>query len=347
MKLNRYKDRKYRFRHSCCRKIGSSGSPILDLNNKVIGIQIYEGIYQYRHASGNFLNYPIKEFIQLNKIMNKKEITAKKNTQKNNLSIQDRLIEKFNLIRKHLGQDIFEKLNELYLSYKISFKISKYVIDYSLNLSTCKNIINQAENFVYKIKLGNKEAICFFCKIPFPKIDNMQSILITNNYILNDEMLNKKDEKIIITNIREEKEIKLSDRRKYISKEYNITIIEIKKEDKIDNYLELDELIIDDILNIKKGNDVTNDLSHFFWDISFYMIGISEIKTGYYLKISEQKKCFEFRCYKKDQQPGTPIFSTRNLKLLGLFDHYSKVFNLGFGILLNYPIKEFIKTNYK
>ena len=280
--------------------------------------------------------------------MNKKEIVKSENFQEKNLFFRDRLMEKFNLIRKHLGKDIFVKLDELFSSYKISFKIFRIPgdIDYSLNLTTCKNLINQAENFVYKIKVGNKEAIGFFCKIPIPKKDNMLSILITNNNILNDEILNKEDEKIIIINIKEEKEIKLSHRRKYISKEYNITIIEIKKEDKIDNYLELDEKIIDDILNIKERSD--EYISNIFLDQSFYMIGISKIEIGSIRNfLIEKKCCFSFSCNKKDQQPGAPIFTTRKSKLVGLFDHKANHQNRGFGILLNYPIKEFIRTNYK
>ena len=36
---------------------------------------------------------------------------------------------------------------------------------------------------------------------------------------------------------------------KYTNEEYDITIIEIKEEDKINNYLELDEIIINNIIN--------------------------------------------------------------------------------------------------
>ena len=42
---------------------------------------------------------------------------------------------------------------------------------------------------------------------------------------------------------------------KYTNKELDITIIEIKKEDNIKNYLELDEKIMDDIINnLNKNN---------------------------------------------------------------------------------------------
>ena len=36
---------------------------------------------------------------------------------------------------------------------------------------------------------------------------------------------------------------------KYTNEEYDITIIEIKEEDNINHYLELDDIILNDILN--------------------------------------------------------------------------------------------------
>ena len=59
--LNRiYEDKKYNFNHKCSTKGGSSGSPILNINNKVIGIH-KEG-YNNKYNKGLFLNYPIKKF---------------------------------------------------------------------------------------------------------------------------------------------------------------------------------------------------------------------------------------------------------------------------------------------
>ena len=86
----------------------------------------------------------------------------------------------------------------------------------------------------------------FFYKIPF--INNLElNVLITNNHIMNLEM-----DKIIISknNDNEMKEIKLNNRIKYANKEYNISIIEIKEKDNIDNYLELDGNIMKKEYNI-------------------------------------------------------------------------------------------------
>ena len=86
----------------------------------------------------------------------------------------------------------------------------------------------------------------YFCKMPYPNENNLLSVLITNNYII-DELILKNEKKIKIIIDNEEKEIKLENRIKYTNKEYDITIIEIKNEDKINNYIELD--------NIKRSNN--------------------------------------------------------------------------------------------
>ena len=61
---NIYEDNKFNFNHKCITRSGSSGSPILNLSNKLIGIH-KEGITN-KYNRGTFLNYPIKEFIKLN-----------------------------------------------------------------------------------------------------------------------------------------------------------------------------------------------------------------------------------------------------------------------------------------
>ena len=58
-------DKKYNFNHKCSTKGGSSGSPILNIkNNKLIGIHKESNNKKYNR--GLFLNYPIKEYLQMN-----------------------------------------------------------------------------------------------------------------------------------------------------------------------------------------------------------------------------------------------------------------------------------------
>ena len=149
---------------------------------------------------------------------------------------------KFNFIQKYLGKEIFMELHKLYLIHEISFNFRYSIIFLDSN----KTIIKLMENRIFKIKFGNKETIGYFCKIPFLNKNNLLSIFIIDNNVLNEEILNKKDDKIMIYTIGDKKikEINLSNRRNYTSKEFNTTIVEIKEEDGIINYLELDNRII-------------------------------------------------------------------------------------------------------
>ena len=109
------------------------------------------------------------------------------------------------------------------------------------------------ERNICKINIGKNQGTGFFCKIQFPNQNKLLPVFITNNHIINNDILNKENIKIQL-DIKEEdniKEIKLNNRMKYTSEEYDITIIEIKEEDNITNYLELDDIIINDIINNK------------------------------------------------------------------------------------------------
>ena len=48
-----------------------------------------------------------------------------------------------------------------------------------------KKIIKQMERNICKITVGENQGTGFFCKIPFPDLNNMLSVFITNNHIIN------------------------------------------------------------------------------------------------------------------------------------------------------------------
>ena len=65
-------DEKHNFKHYCCTKYGSSGSPVLNLsNNKIIGIH-KKTIVDKQFNIGVFLSNPINEF--KNKYKQQKEL---------------------------------------------------------------------------------------------------------------------------------------------------------------------------------------------------------------------------------------------------------------------------------
>ena len=110
----------------CGTKAGSSGSPILNLKNKLIGIHLETNKSK---NFGTFLNYPIKDFIKKNfnkndnnkmNIIDEKinEIFLNHINKKFKLDIKNEYIINYNPIKKYLGEDGFKKLKEVYFYYK-------------------------------------------------------------------------------------------------------------------------------------------------------------------------------------------------------------------------------------
>ena len=103
-------------------------------------------------------------------------------------------------------------------------------------------IIDQMKNCVCQV-VGNKIGTGFFCKIPHK--DKLIPVLITNYHIIDDNFLNRNKKLNLLL---DEKKVCLQlsinkSRKFYSSKEdeSDIMILNIKEEDEINNYLELDE----------------------------------------------------------------------------------------------------------
>ena len=126
-----------------------------------------------------------------------------------------------------------------------------------VSLEGKKKIIFQMQNCICKIFLKNGNfGTGFFCKIPLNKNDVLP-VLFTNNHILNDKDLQNNN--IIELSINGKNKIKITiddSRKKYTNSEneIDITIIEIKPEDGINNYLEIDEDSKNEILESEYRN---------------------------------------------------------------------------------------------
>ena len=207
-------------------------------------------------------------------------------------------------------------------------------------------ILEQMKKAICKIRIDQMQGTGFFCKIPFPDLNHMLGVLITNNHIINRDLLNKEDATISI-GIKEETDYKvlnLNNRIKYSNEEFNITIIEINDDDKINNYnfLELDEALIKDIIMNSNINERMIDETIY---IMQYAEGRLSVSFGTVNKIYIDKKyCFSHRCCTKGGSSGSPILNINNNKVIGLHCEGNKNFNKG--LFLNEPIKEFIKLNF-
>ena len=201
------------------------------------------------------------------------------------------------------------------------------------------------EKGICKIKINEVQGTGFFCKIPFPNINNILSVLITNNHIINKNILNKIDEDIDLK-IKEKNHsqfINLNNRIKYTNENFDITIIEIKKEDNIQFYLELDDIIINNIIN-KKDNVEE------YIDETIYLIQYPEGKLSVSFGIihsiySEPNHNFNHICSTRGGSSGSPILNSNNNKIIGVHKEGLNKYNIG--TFLNYPINEFIQQYYQ
>ena len=218
-----------------------------------------------------------------------------------------------------------------------------------VSLESSQKIIEQMKKNVCQIQSDESQGTGFFCRIPFPDMNNMLTVLITNNHIINEELLYEDDAEILIytENDKNTKKINLNNRIKYINNHYDITIIEIKEQDKIFDYLELDDNILENLLN----NSHTN-LNDSFADETVYLLqypeGILSVSYGVVKNLHEDKKyIFTHMCSTKGGSAGSPVLNLNTNKVMGI--HHSGISkkNIAQGTLLNEPIKDFIKHKLK
>ena len=217
-----------------------------------------------------------------------------------------------------------------------------------VSLESSQKIIDQMKMNVCQIQSDETQGTGFFCKIPFPDMNNLLPVLITNNHIINEELLYEDDANILVytENDKNTKTINLDNRLKYTSKHFDITIIEIKDKDKINNYLELDDAILGDIFdNEIKLNDIYSGETVY---LLLYPEGILSVSYGVVREVYEDKKyIFTHMCSTKGGSAGSPVLNLTTNKVMGA--HHSGIAkkNIAQGTLLNEPIKDFIKQKLK
>ena len=122
------------------------------------------------------------------------------------------------------------------MEYQPEAKLEDYPKWVSLEMT--EEIVKQMKTKICKIYLKNgKKGTGFFCSISIQN-KNEINVLITNNQVIDEKVIKEKEIiKISINN--EPIDLNLSDRIIYTNKGYDITIIEIKEDDKIKcNYFE-------------------------------------------------------------------------------------------------------------
>ena len=196
-------------------------------------------------------------------------------------------------------------------------------------------ILRQMNNSFYNfIKEDGKDELLFFCYINYE--NKKFPVLVTTYEKINDLYLPKyKSINILLNN--EIKKIEFGD-IKYINKESNLSIIEIK-DNKKNNLCKINILELDDILYEKESETKYNNKS-------IYVINSDKDNTtvSYGIIKNNIKSEIYYLGNKNINNKLSLIFNISTNKLIGIYKNSKKYFNKG--IMLNLLIEQFI-SEYK
>ena len=223
-----------------------------------------------------------------------------------------------------------------------SFNKEHLILDhpFPVSLENTKKIIFQMQNCICQIFKNVLNGTGFFCKIPFN--NNYLPVLITNNHILKEEDIdnNKNIELSFYGEMKKiNKKIIINDsRKKYTNPDIDISIIEMKPEDGIKDYLEIDD---DDTNNEFLESEYKNKSVY----IVHYPKGELSVSYGVIKDIIDEKR-INHLCSTEEGSSGSPILSLKTLKIIGI--HCGGFDNSKFnsGTFIRYAIKKFLLKIY-
>ena len=206
-----------------------------------------------------------------------------------------------------------------------------------VNISSTKKILTQMTNCICKIKIKGAFGTGFFCKIPFGK-NEVMNCLMTNYHVLDEKYYKEnKDINLLLNDDKEIKSINTKIKRKtFFNKDFDIALIELKQNDGIRNFLELDDNLF------KEKEDI------FFVDKSIYILQYPKGKEAAVSYGQLKDFCnYDVRhtCSTDNGSSGSPILNLENNKVIGIHKEGSIKYNYNQGTFLKLPLKSFIMQN--
>ena len=200
------------------------------------------------------------------------------------------------------------------------------------------------ENRICKIKcVDGSYGTGFFCNIPYNEWDNLR-VLMTNNHILKlNDILPGKQIEFSLFNDKKSYKILIDESRKIFTNEkYDLTIIEMKKNDGLNknSFFDLDNQIFNDNAKIIFKNEQIY-LLH-------YPKGIEMTSSlGLIKSISEDDYTIQHLCSSEEGSSGGPLINATKFEVIGIHKGGAKnAKNYNLGTLLKKPIEQFkIKIN--
>ena len=202
-----------------------------------------------------------------------------------------------------------------------------------VDISGTRKVLEQMMNCICKIKVNSVNGTGFFCKIPFEN-DSLK-VFMTNYHVLDDLYYkNNKEINLLINDDKEVKIIKLGEKRQtYFNKKFDITIIELKENDNINNFLELDDNLFKEETKVYyKGISIY---------ILHYLLG-NKATVSYGLSTDIDNFEIKHICSTEHGSSGSPIINLSNHKVIGIHKQGSKNFNFNIGTCLKFPLKDFL-----
>ena len=181
--------KEYNFLHLCYTENGSSGGPILNKENKVIGIH-KEGHKLNNYNKGLFINQPIKEFFCLNEINKENNLKLEEKLDLSNKNIKNIYIE---ILENNQLQELYlnnNQISDIKLLEKVKFE-NLEELDLNNNKISDIEILEKVKFYNLKtLNLSNNQIsdIEIFDKVKFK---NLEQLGLENNKISKIEVLEK------------------------------------------------------------------------------------------------------------------------------------------------------------
>ena len=206
-----------------------------------------------------------------------------------------------------------------------------------LSYECTETILKQMKECICEIFCGDTLGTGFICKIPFPDRNKMQIVLITNYHVIEDSF--DKEIQLIFKKRNKSEKINLNKKKRkiYINENKDIAIIEIKEEEDIKDYLELDDSVIDNITLNENQNDKYKGETIYILQYPNNKLFVS---YGLLKDIYESNN-FSHSCCTFDGSSGSPILGENN-KVIGFHKGREPNKNFNIGSFLNSVIKEMI-----
>ena len=220
----------------------------------------------------------------------------------------------------------------------------KEISDYPkpITIEDIEVILKQMKISICKICLKNgTKGSGFLCKIPLLGQQKFLKMLITNNHIIGQECLDEESTINAIFENKKIKNIKLKNRKTYTNNKYDITIIEIKEEEELneDAFLDIDDITIDKSYYGNIGNTV--------YILQYPSTGNEQklsMSLGIIKKRMDKEYDFMHFCSTCPGSSGSPIINSLNKKVIGIHKQSAKgELNYNIGAFLNYAIMDYKK----